>query len=189
MPGGSSPGLIATFFDALPPLTPARQAALCRGAGRGAADAGRAAQAREAWRTRELAPEDELRLISRFGSALTPGDHDTRMDALLWANATTAAVRQLGYVARRAGRCSTRGSPIAPAPAMPRPAARRRPGWAWPIPGYLADRATWRSRTGSRSRRGSGLATRRPLAVRPTNIEKWYEALLSQARNAYNDRQ
>ncbi len=41
---------------------------------------------------------DESKLMSGFLPALTPADHDARMDMLLGKNATSTAVRQLAFV-------------------------------------------------------------------------------------------
>ena len=189
VPGGSNPGLVASFFDAHPPLTQTGKLRYAEALAAVQRMPQAQTQAREAWRTSGLSPEDELRLISRFGSALTPGDHDTRMDSLLWANATTAAVRQLGYVSP--ARRPVFDARIAYRTRAPDAAARgaAAAGLGISDPGYLADRAGWQVSTQQLVAARQGLATRRPLAVRPTNVEKWYEALLNQARNAYNDRQ
>src|SRR3546814_18209697 len=53
--------------------------------------------ARQAWRGGALSVDDETRLLDLFGRTFTSTDHDMRMDALLWADATSAADRQLAY--------------------------------------------------------------------------------------------
>src|SRR3546814_13334270 len=47
--------------------------------------------ARQAWRGGALSVDDETRLLDLFGRTFTSTDHDMRMDALLWADATSAA--------------------------------------------------------------------------------------------------
>lgn len=189
VPGSTNPGLVVTFFDAHPPLTQTGKLRYAEALAAVQRMPQAQAQAREAWRASGLSPEDELRLISRFGSALSPGDHDTRMDSLLWANATTAAMRQLGYVspARRAVFDARIAYRTRASDAAARGAAAA--GLGMTDPGYLADRAAWQVANQQLVAARQGLATRRALTVRPTNVEKWYEALLNQARNAYNDRQ
>src|SRR3546814_11283331 len=53
--------------------------------------------ARQAWRGGALSVDDETRLLDLFGRTFTSTDHDMRMDALPWADATSAADRQLAY--------------------------------------------------------------------------------------------
>jgi soluble lytic murein transglycosylase len=48
--------------------------------------------------TKGLTQEDETRLLARFGSGMTPADHDRRMERLLLDRATTPAARQLANV-------------------------------------------------------------------------------------------
>ncbi|RHW16550.1 lytic transglycosylase domain-containing protein [Sphingomonas gilva] len=189
VPGSANPGLVAAFFDAHPPLTQTGHLRYAEALAAVQRIPEANQQAREAWRAAGLSPEDELRLLGRFSSALTPGDHDTRMDSLLWANATTAATRQLSFVtpARRplfAARIAY-GTRASDAAALGAAAA----ALGASDPGYLADRAGWQVANRQLAAARQGLATRRLLAVRPTDVEEWYEALLEQARNAYNDRQ
>ncbi|WP_447411835.1 hypothetical protein, partial [Clostridium perfringens] len=56
-------------------------------------------------------------------------------------------------------------------------------------PGYIADRTAWMRAAGAGGSVRSGLANRRPLAALPGNVEKWYETLLTVAREAEHDGQ
>ena len=70
--------------------------------------AGRSTEAlaavRGAWGSGDLSAYDEAALFSRFGSQLTPADHDRRVDALLFAKKSSDAYRMLAWSspARRA---------------------------------------------------------------------------------------
>ncbi|MFV0622432.1 lytic transglycosylase domain-containing protein [Sphingomonas sp. ac-8] len=188
-PGAGDPSLTIRFFDRFPPLTGAgrlRHAEALMASGR--VDAAREA-ARAAWRTGVLRPADEARLTSGFSAALTPADHEARMDRLLWANSTTAAMRELPYVspAKQAlfrARLAFRTN--APDAAMLGGAvadADRND------PGFIADRASWLRNAGQSPAARAYLAQPRTLSSLPGNPEKWYEVLLANANGAANDGQ
>ena len=147
------------------------------------------AAARAAWRKGGLAANDEATVLTGFASALTPDDHDARMDALLWQNATGVAARQIAYTsparrpvfeARLAFRSNTANAADL--------AMRTQDQYA-SDPGYVADRATWLRNTGASPTARSWLARPRALASRPGDVEKWYEVLLVNARAAQADGQ
>lgn len=187
--GAEMPSLVIRFFDRFPPVTGAGRIryaeALVLSGRRPEAEE----QARKAWRAGALRPADEAALIGGFASAISPDDHDARMDALLWQDARTAASRQLGFTsarnrslfdARLAMR-SNASDAASKASAVEALGARD--------PGFIADRAMWlRANGGSHSAR-SLLARQRSLATLPGNVEKWYEVLLTNARAAESDGQ
>lgn len=147
------------------------------------------AAARAAWRKGGLAANDEATVLTGFASALTPDDHDARMDALLWQNATGVAARQIAYTspARRPvfeARLAFRSNAANAADL----AMRTQDQYATD-PGYVADRATWLRNTGASPTARSWLARPRALASRPGDVEKWYEVLLVNARAAQADGQ
>lgn len=90
------PARIAAYFDKVPPLTNpgrARYALALFALGRPeAVDVGRAA-----WRGGEMSDASEANLFPRMGSYLTYADHDTRMEALLWASNGIQAARLLRF--------------------------------------------------------------------------------------------
>src|SRR3546814_8313424 len=55
------------------------------------------AAVRRAWTSGPLDDYETSRALSMFPGAITPADHDARMDKLLWLGATAAASRQLAY--------------------------------------------------------------------------------------------
>jgi soluble lytic murein transglycosylase len=187
--GTESPSLTIRFFERFPPLTAAGRVryaeALAVSGRRAEADE----QARRAWRAGSLRPTDETALLGGFPAALTPADHDARMDALLWQDARTAAARQLGYTSpqNRAlfdARLALRtNAPDASTKAAAVEALGARD------PGFIADRATWYRASGASHSARSLLGRPRALATLPGNVEKWYEVLLTNARAAESDGQ
>ena len=184
--GSGAPASVATFFRRFPPLTGAGHVANARALLATGDAAGAQVAARTAWRQGTLVPTDESAVLTSFPGALSPADHDARMDALLWQGATGAAQRQLSLVgsARRPlfeARLAFRTR--APNAAALDAATR---GIGAGDAGYVADRATWLRETLNPSAR-TWLAQPRSLVTRPGNVEKWYEVLLVNARGAEAD--
>ncbi|MFL9842146.1 lytic transglycosylase domain-containing protein [Sphingomonas sp. ST-64] len=187
--GTDAPSLVVRFFDRFPPLTAAGRTryaeALAISGRRAEADE----QARRAWRSGAMRPDDETALIGAFSAALSPADHDARMDALLWQDSRAAAARQLGFTSpqRRAlfeARLALRSNaPDASAKAAAVEALGARD------PGFIADRAMWYRANGASHSARSLLSRSRSLDSRPGNVEEWYEVLLTNARAAESDRQ
>ncbi len=187
--GTWAPGLVVRFFERFPPLTAAGRTryaeALAASGKRAEADQ----QARQAWRHGVLRPRDETALLAGFSSALTPADHDARMDRLLWAGSLSAAQRQLAYVspamrpvfdARIAFRTKAADADVKGSNAL----ALGRTN-----PGFIADRAMWLRDTGQSPAMRSYLAQPRQLASTPGDAEEWMEVLLTAARGAQSDGQ
>ncbi|MES2453286.1 MAG: lytic transglycosylase domain-containing protein [Pseudomonadota bacterium] len=184
-----SPGTAVTYFRRYPPLTGTGRTRFAEAlAATGSRDEANLA-AEKAWVSGSLSASDEAKLIGSFSSALTPADHDARMDMLLWQGSIQSAQRQLALVtpskrplfeARLALRTNApNASDLASATSMTGAGD----------PGYLADRATWfRNNNASPSAR-SLLARRQALTSRPGNPEKWFEVLLTNARGAAADAQ
>jgi soluble lytic murein transglycosylase len=185
----ASPGSVVAFFRRFPPQSASAgvayaQALAAQGSIGEANDA-----ARTAWRRGALSPIEEGAILARFASALTPDDHDQRMDALLWAGSTAAAARQIGYVS--AGRrqvFATRLAFRSNDPQAATLAVNDDPALMGDA-GYLADRATWLRTNNAEPSARALLARPRTLTVRPGNVEKWYEVNLALARGAAADRQ
>src|SRR3546814_439456 len=95
-----SPSNVTAYFAKYPPLSNsgwARYAVALASSARPGDMAIAQNAARQAWRGGALSVDDETRLLGLFGRTFTSTDHDMRMDALLWADATSAADRQLAY--------------------------------------------------------------------------------------------
>lgn len=187
--GTDAPSLAVRFFERFPPLTAAGRIrfaeALAISGRRAEADD----QARRAWRSGVLRPTDETAVLSGFASALSPADHDARMDALLWQDARTAAARHIGYTSpQKRALFEARLALHSNAPdAQLRAAAVEALGAR--DPGFIADRASWYRTNGASGSARSLLARPRTLDSRPGNVEEWYEVLLTNARAAESDRQ
>ncbi|MFZ2996930.1 transglycosylase SLT domain-containing protein [Sphingobium sp.] len=145
--------------------------------------------ARSAWIGGSLGPSDEARLLSMFGTGLTPADHEQRADMLLWGNDISGAERSLAYV-----------SPARRPVFQARIALRRKSPDAAGLmqaaepygandAGFVADKALWMRDSGNWVGARQYLANRAALTYRPANAEKFYEVLLNQARAAANDSQ
>ena len=145
--------------------------------------------ARNAWVGGSLAPDDEMRLLSLFGSGWTSAEHDQRADILLWANDMAGAQRMLAYVSP--ARRPVYEARIAFRQKAPDAATRMQVAEAIGATdaGFVADKATWLLNTGNWIAGRQYLANRPALSFRPGNAEKWYEVLLTHARAAANDSQ
>ena len=187
--GGWSPGAAVSYFRRFPPLTGTghlRNAEALAAIG-SREDAN--AEARIAWRQGTLPASDEARLLSNFSGALTPDDHDARMDALLWAGATQSAQRQLSFVSAAKREMFTARLAFrtrAPDAAM---LATTTHAVFGNDAGYIADRANWLTNTNNWGTARALLAQPRSLTSRPARVEDWYELLLSAARGAQSDGQ
>ncbi len=188
-PNSYDPGQIIAFFTRFPPRTAtgnARYALALMQQGR----MGEArVAARNAWTGGILTPDDEARLLSLFGSGWTSAEHDLRADALLWKGDTLGTQRMLAYVsparrpiyeARIAFRQKASDAATKMQLAEPMGASDA---------GFVADKATWMLNTGNWIAGRQYLANRPALTFRPSDAEKWYETLLTQARAAANDSQ
>ena len=187
--GYASAGSVVAYCRRFPALTAPGGVACARAfAATGAMTEANAA-ARAAWRKGSLSPQDESTLLSQFAAALSPADHDARMDALLWQGATTQATRQIAYASPAArplfaARLSFRTDAAdAAQQAAANDATGGRDG------GYIADKALWLKNGGQFSSARAWLARPRAGMTAPGNVEKFYETLLSIARSAAADAQ
>ncbi|MDE2411914.1 MAG: lytic transglycosylase domain-containing protein [Sphingomonadales bacterium] len=174
------PARVAAYFDRYPPVTNEGRAAYAV-----ALNALRRSDAlnvaRDAWRGGPMSDTAEATLFSALGSSLTLADHDARMDALLWANATSQAERQLLYVspgsrnqflARLAliKNLDAAASGAIVGPEMLKDA------------GYVYNRSRMLRSTGQGSSAAMMLANRPALSAPPRDQRKWVAELLASAR-------
>ncbi len=128
-------------------------------------------------------------MLGAFASALSPADHDARMDALLWQDARTVAARHIGYTSpQKRALFEARLALHANAPdAQDRAAAVEAFGLR--DPGFIADRASWYRTNGASGSARSLLARPRALAKPPPAMSRnGYETLLTNARQAECER-
>jgi soluble lytic murein transglycosylase len=147
------------------------------------------AAARMAWTKGALTPEDESRFLNRFAGALQAGDHDRRMDRLLWDRSTMAAARQLPWTsAERRAQFDARLAMLTKAPdAATKSAAVYAVGRN--DAGYLADRSWWLRNSGQLPGSRDLLAAPRQLVAPPVDPDRWLEAMLITAKAANTDYQ
>ena len=170
---------VAVYFDRFPPLTNPGRAVYANALyalGRPQA----AEAARAAWRGGAMSDVAEATLLARIGPSLTLDDHDSRMDALLWAGAAAQADRELVYTspARRA----TFAARLAMARGQD-PGALAAPD-AQADPGYIYNRSRYLRTSGQTSSAANLLALRPRSTVLPREPRKWVAELLNVARSS-----
>ncbi len=182
------PARTLAYFKAYPPQTASghlRHALALNASGR--RDEANAAL-RRAWIGGALDDFETSRALSMFPGALSPADHDARMDRLLWSNATGAASRQLAYTspdkrAIFATRLAMRSSAV-DAALQASAVEAANPGLTRTDAGYITDKATWLRKSGRVGEARALLSAPRSLAKAPTDAEEWLETLLTNARQA-----
>ncbi len=183
------PASVVAFCRRWKPLTAAGWIACARAYQMTGASADAQVAARTGWRLGNLSAQDETTVLTQFASSLSPADHDRRMDALLWQGATGAAARMLPYTSPAAralftARLAFRSdAENASALAATYDAAGARDA------GYVADKATWLRNAGASPSARTWLARTRTGMTLPGNVERFYEALLVNARGAAADGQ
>ena len=145
--------------------------------------------ARQAWVHGPLSDVAEATLLGMFASQFTPADYDNRIDALLWAGATTDAGELIAYSTPQNRQLFLDRLAIKTGSGDRSSALYRSDQGAMTDPGYLTDRATYGRANGQSYETRQLLANRPPLASYPEDPEEWYETLLANARAAENDGQ
>ena len=187
--GYASASSIAAFCRRFPALTADGAVACARGFAATGAGAAANESVRRGWRMGRMSSDSEAAVLGQFTGALTPADHNARMDALLWQAQVTAAARQLPFTSPAArpllqARLAFRTrSAEAAALASANDAAGARDA------GYIADKAIWLRNSGGSLAARNWLARPRAGMTQPGNVEEWYEVLLTNARAAAADRQ
>ena len=188
-PGIESNNQVIAFFRRYPPLTAAARLRFAEAlSALGNRDEARSA-ARAAWIGGSLTPEDETRILSGFADAIRPGDHDLRMDRLLWDRSTASASRQLSWVSPlKRSVFEARLAMLTKAPDAAAKAGLILDG-ARNDAGFLADRNWWQRNTGQLAASRELLAAPRALAAPPLDPGKWLDVLWVTAKAANNDAQ
>lgn len=176
------------YFQSYPPQTASghlRYALALNAAGR-REDAN--AAVRRAWTSGTLDDYETSRALAMFPGAITPADHDARMDRLLWSGATAAASRQLAFTspdkrAVFAARLAMRNASV-DAAFQASAVESANPSLVRSDAGYITDKATWLRKSGRVGEARALLASPRSLAKAPTDPEEWLETLLTNARQA-----
>jgi soluble lytic murein transglycosylase len=180
---------VISFFRSDPPKTGNGFARLAEAYAATGKPTEAAAAARDAWASPDLSLDDQNRIGGRFWPSLTAGDHDRRVDALLFAKKPADAQRALGYAspARRAAfsaRIAMQTS-AANSDQLYRSVEAQVPSDA----GLLMDRLRYLKDTYNNAAGARALAARHHnFTYRPADPERFYEMLLILARAAWNDR-
>ncbi|QBM75569.1 lytic transglycosylase domain-containing protein [Sphingomonas sp. AAP5] len=187
--GGWSPSTVVAFFRRFPALTGAGKTRFAEALAASGQQSEAASAARAAWVSGTLSSTDESKILATFPGALSPADHDARMDMLLWQGATASAQRQLMLTSP--ARQSVFAARLAFRTSAPDAGDRLIATQAYGATdaGWVADRASWYRNTGASASARNSLAQRPALAVVPGSAEQWFEVLLTNARAAANDGQ
>ncbi len=184
---GEAPSQVVAFFTRFPALSATAQLRYAEALeALGKRDEARIA-ARSAWLMGAMLPEDEARLLSRYSGAIQSGDHDARMDKLLWARSTQTAIRQIGLVsAAKRDLLNARLGFLTKAVDAPLRADlvstdQRRDA------GYIADRNYWLRSTGQGAVALTILSAPVALTAPPTNAATWLDMLEGAARTAVSE--
>ncbi|MDB5679569.1 lytic transglycosylase domain-containing protein [Sphingomonas bacterium] len=178
--GTFSASTAVAFFRRFPPQNAAAWERFAQALnGTGFRDEAKSA-ARNGWVMGLLSNGDEAFVLATFPDALTTADHDARMDQLLWQGQTAAAGRQILLT-------SAAKRPLFQARLDLRIAASTAGGadaLGAGDPGYLADKAIWLANSGAGSSARALLARPHNFTIRPTDVDRWYDLLLKNARAA-----
>jgi soluble lytic murein transglycosylase len=181
---GESPSLVTAFFTKFPPQTATAYLRFAEALDVGGRRSEAQSAARLAWISGALTPEDEARFLSRYSGAIQPGDHDLRMERLLWSRSTQTALRQITLVspARRAAFNARLGFLTKAVDAAARDAAVD--AATRTDAGFVADRTYWMRTSGQTDAAASYLAQRRQLNAPPADAGTWLATLEGGARSA-----
>ena len=173
---------VTAYFDRFPPLSnPGRAAYALALYAMGRPEAG--SMARAAWRGGAMSDVAEASLQTRIGPTLTLDDHDSRMDALLWAGATAQATRELVYTSP--ARRPTFAARLALASGQDPAATGLATGPdAQSDPGYVYNRSRYLRTSGQTGSAANLLAMRPRSAVLPREPRKWIGELVTVAKNS-----
>ncbi|WP_225421047.1 lytic transglycosylase domain-containing protein [Sphingomonas parva] len=183
----TSPSEVLSYFRLRPPTSNTGHAKMAFALlASGQPDQARDA-ARRAWTGGSLVQADETRLLGLFGAALTPADHDARLDALLGEGAIQSAQRAIGFA-------SPAQRPLYEARLALQTKAPDAAARVAGLSGFEGNAGLIQDRANYLRATGNSLAARQLLANaritdRPANPETWFETLLTNARGAANDNQ
>ena len=186
---GENAATVIYFFRTEPPTTANGFARLAESFAASGRPAEALAAAKSAWGAPGLSAADELSLYQRFGTSFTTADHDRRIDRLLLERDAANAYRMLASAtpARRAAFEAR----IAMLQRSPDVEARYNAviGQVTTDAGLMMDRARYLRSANWNEAARQLLARPHAFTHRPVDTEKWFEFILTTAREAYADRQ
>ncbi|MFC7537073.1 lytic transglycosylase domain-containing protein [Sphingomonas sp. GCM10030256] len=181
---GEDPATVLYFFRTEQPTTATGFARLAESLSASGRPAEALQAAKSAWGAPGLSPTDEYALYQRFGSSFTAADHDRRIDRLLLERHASNAYRML--VSASPGRRAAFEARIAMLQRSPDVEARYNAvvGQVTTDAGLMIDRARYLKAAGWDAAARQLLARPHAFAYRPVDAEKWFELLLTTAREA-----
>ena len=178
------PQQVIAFFKQYPPLTPGGSMRYADALMANGQQAEALAVARRGWIAGAMAPEDETRFLTRYIAGLQPGDHDIRMDELLWTRATSNAARQILLVSQaKLAAFDARLAFLTKAPTATEKDALVS-GLARSDAGFVADRVFWLRSTGQLDAARTMLAQPLVLSALPRDPDKWLNMVESVSDSA-----
>ncbi len=182
--GAEDPRLVTTFFARFPPQTATAHVRHAEALYQIGKRTEAMAAARSSWLAGALVPADEQIVLGRYASSLQPGDHDARMNMLLWARSTQTAARQMALVSsQKRDLFSARlGFQMRTTDALLRadlvPADQRNDA------GFIADRINFVRASGDAGSAITILRSPLPLSEPPANANAWLEMVEAVQRSA-----
>jgi soluble lytic murein transglycosylase len=182
--GAEDPRLVATFFNRFPPQTATAHLRHAEALEQSGKRSEALVAARSAWLAGALVPADEQIFLTRYSSALQTGDHDARMNTLLWSRSTQAAARQLAFTnpqmrnlfSARLGFQTRATDALLRADLVS--ADQRNDA------GFIADRISFMRASGDTSSAINILRRPLPLSEPPANATTWLETIEAVQRSA-----
>jgi soluble lytic murein transglycosylase len=181
---GESPALVVNFFRKFPPQSATSHLRFAEALDAIGKKSEALAAARSAWISGSMTVEDETRFMTRFPAALQSGDHDIRMDKLLWARATTNASRQSVLVSP--GKRSVFDARLAYLTKAPDAGSKGAAveGLARNDAGYVADKTFWLRNTNQVPAARMYLSQPRRFETPPSDPVKWLQTIETTAKGA-----
>ena len=186
---GENANTVLAFFRTDEPQTGNGWARLAEASLASGRQAEALAAARGAWVSSDLSAYDEQLLFSRFGSQLTPQDHDRRVDALLFGKNTTDAYRMLQWSSpgRRAALSARIAMQSRAADAEQRYQAVI--GQVTTDAGLMMDRARYLRESGYEQAARQLFARAHTFTHKPADVDRFLDMMVLLAKGAAGDRQ
>jgi len=175
------------YFNVLPPLTAAAKFRLAETLLVQRKQGEAVAMARDAWDSAGLDAATEAELLATFGPQLTPADHLSRADRLLWSGQTSAAIRLLPRLAPdRAAWVGARTTLQGGGANADRMLATL-PASLATEPGITFDRVNWLRRTNNQAAARAVMAATNYAPGLVVEPEAWLKLRVQMAREAMRE--
>ncbi len=182
--GGEDSRLVVNFFSRFPPQSASAHLRYAEALEQSGKRSEALAAARSAWLAGALIPSDEQIFLTRYSSSLQTGDHDARMNMLLWSRSTQTAARHLALTSpqMRSLFSARLGFQTRTTDALLRAdlvsVEERNDA------GFIADRISFMRASGDTSTAINMLRRPLPLSKPPANATTWLEMIEAVQRSA-----